>query len=195
MVARMNFLFVLSPTAMAVVAAVGRGHGHLRRDHRPDPERHQEGAGLLHGQPAGLHVAGLRRGRLRRRHLPRHDPRLLQGPALPRLRLGDPRHEQRAGHAGHGRAEEQAAGHLLDLPGRHPGHCRVSSRWPVSSARTRSSGRPSAASRAGSALGHRLPGRRADRLLHDAPGGADLLRREPGQRRGARATSTNRRRP
>ncbi len=36
--------------------------------------------------------------RLRRRHLPHDHPRLLQGPALPRRRLGHPRHEQRAGH-------------------------------------------------------------------------------------------------
>ena len=37
-----------------------RGHGPARRHHRRRPERHQEGAGLLHDQPAGLHVPGRR---------------------------------------------------------------------------------------------------------------------------------------
>ncbi len=35
-------------------------HRHLRRGDRADPERHQEGAGLLDRQPAGLHVPGPR---------------------------------------------------------------------------------------------------------------------------------------
>ena len=73
-----------------------RGHG---RHHRPRADRHQEGAGLLHGQPARLHVPGLRRGRLRGGRLPPLHPRLLQGPALPRLGLGHPRPRRRAGHA------------------------------------------------------------------------------------------------
>ena len=42
-------------------------------------------------------------GRLRGRHLPHGHPRLLQGAALPRRRLGHPRHARRAGHAPHGR--------------------------------------------------------------------------------------------
>ena len=70
---------------------IGGAHGALRRHHRPGAERHQEGAGLLDGQPARLHVPGGRRGRLRRRHLPPGDPRLLQGAALPRRRQRDPR--------------------------------------------------------------------------------------------------------
>ena len=42
---------------------VGRRHRAVRRHHRRRPERHQEGARLLHGQPARLHVPGRRRRR------------------------------------------------------------------------------------------------------------------------------------
>ena len=57
-------------------------------------------------------------GALRRRHLPPLYARVLQGPAVPRLRRGDPRAWRRAGHPQHGRVEERAADHLLDLRGR-----------------------------------------------------------------------------
>ena len=67
-------------------------HGAVRGDDRRGPERHQEGARLLDGQPARLHVPRRRLGRLRRRHLPHDHPRLLQGAAVPRVRLGHPRH-------------------------------------------------------------------------------------------------------
>ena len=61
--------------------------------------------------PAGLHVPG-RGGRgLRGRHLPHGHPRLLQGPAVPGLGLGHPRHARRAGHAPHGRPLQVHAGH------------------------------------------------------------------------------------
>jgi NADH-quinone oxidoreductase subunit L len=86
-----------------------RPHRVLRRVHRPRPERHQARAGLLDGEPARLHVPGLRRGGVRGGRVPPHDPRLLQGPPLPRLRLRHPRHVGRAGHAEHGRPPEQAA--------------------------------------------------------------------------------------
>ena len=36
-----------------------RAHGAVRRHHRARAERHQEGAGLLHGEPARLHVPRL----------------------------------------------------------------------------------------------------------------------------------------
>ena len=58
-----------------------RAHGHHGGDGRHHAERHQEGAGLLDGQPARLHVPRGRRGRVLGGHLPRHDPRLLQGAA------------------------------------------------------------------------------------------------------------------
>ena len=84
MVARMNPLFSRAPIAMLVVAIVGARHRVLLRHHRPRADRHQKSSRLLHRLAARLHVPGLRRGRVRRRHLPSDDPRLLQGPALPR---------------------------------------------------------------------------------------------------------------
>ena len=103
MVARSNALFVLAPEAMKVVAIVGALTAIFAGIHRPGAERHQARAGLLDGLAARLHVPGARRRRFRGGRLPRVHPRLLQGAALPRLRLGHPRHERRAGHAQHGR--------------------------------------------------------------------------------------------
>ena len=85
-----------------------RRHRVLRGDDRRRPERHQEGARLLDGEPARLHVPRRRIRRLRGRHLPHDHPRLLQGAAVPRGRLGHPRHARRAGHAPHGRAAQAA---------------------------------------------------------------------------------------
>src|SRR5205814_1627525 len=64
-----------------------RSDAGLRRDHRHHAERHQEGLGLLDRLAARLHVPRLRRRRVRHRHLPRDDPRLLQGPDVPRRGL------------------------------------------------------------------------------------------------------------
>ena len=68
MVARCNVL--LPPrrrTALVVVArSIGGFTATLRRDDRPRPERHQEGAGVLDGLAARLHVPRLRRRRVRR---------------------------------------------------------------------------------------------------------------------------------
>ena len=93
MVARSAAIFAHAPNAHA---AWSRSSAPLTAifaaSHRPRAERHQARARLLHGEPARLHVPGLRRGRLRGRRLPPDDARLLQGAALPRLRLGHPRH-------------------------------------------------------------------------------------------------------
>ncbi len=122
-----------------------RGDGALCRHDRPRPERHQEGPGLFDGQPARLHVPGAGRGRLRRRHLPRDDARLLQGAALPRLRLGDPRHARGAGHPEDGGTEASICPSRTgrSSSGRSPSP--GSRRSQGSSARTRSSGRRSPA--------------------------------------------------
>ena len=80
-----------------------RVHGDSGGFDRAGAERHQAGAGLLHREPARLHVPGLRRGRLLGGDLPPVHARVLQGPALPRLGLGDPRAVGRAGHAQDGR--------------------------------------------------------------------------------------------
>ena len=100
----------------------GGAHRPVRRHDRGGPERHQEGAGLLHHQPAGVHVPRHRQRRLRGRHLPHDHARVLQGAALPRCRLGDPRDARRAGHAAHGRTPAGDADHRRDLHRRLAGH-------------------------------------------------------------------------
>ena len=101
-----------------------RGHRLRGRHHRLRPAGHQEGAGLLHRLPDRLHGAGRGIGRLHRGHLPDGLPRLLQGPALPRGRLGHPRPGGRAGPETHGGAAQVAALDLRHLPGRLAGHRR-----------------------------------------------------------------------
>ena len=164
---------------MMVVAVVGAATALMARHDRARADRHQEGARVLDGQPARLHVPGLRRGRLRGGRLPPLHPRLLQGAALPRLGLGDPRAGRRAGHAADGRP---AAARSRGRSGPS-----WSARWPspasrcspASTARTRSwparsRRRPA---RSCSAIGARH--RAADRLLHGAAAVPDLLRRVP----------------
>ena len=99
MVVRSNVLYQLAPGVSLVVAVDRRGDGDLRGHDRHRADRHQEGARLLDRLAARLHVPGGRARRLLGGALPPHDARLLQGLPLPRLRLGDPRHGRRAGHA------------------------------------------------------------------------------------------------
>ena len=91
----------------------------------------------------GLHVPGDGRRRVRRRHLPSLHARVLQGLPLPRVGRGDSRAARRAGHPQHGRPEEGAADHVLDVRDRRRWRSPASSRCPASSARTRSCSRPS----------------------------------------------------
>ncbi len=126
MVARSAALFQLTPQHVDGGGGGGRVHGDPGGHHRAGAERYQARAGVFHGQPARLHVPGAGRGRVLGRDLPPVHARVLQGPALPRLGLGDPRHERRAGHAPHGRPEEQDSDHALDDVGRLGGHRRHS---------------------------------------------------------------------
>ncbi len=121
------------PHARALRAGAGRaaaggrhrrGHAAAGRLQRPDPARHQARAGLLDDQPDRLHVPGPGRGGLVGGHLPLHDPRLLQGPALPGGRRGHPRPARGARHVQDGRPAAAAAADLLDLPDRR------ARRWP-----------------------------------------------------------------
>ena len=59
--------------------------------------------------PDRLHVLRRRARRQRGGHVPPGHPRVLQGPAVPRRRRGDPRALGRAGHAAHGRHVALAA--------------------------------------------------------------------------------------
>ena len=66
----------------------------LRRVHWPGAERHQACAGLFDGLAIGIHVSRSRRGRIFGRRLPRLYARFFQSATVPRIRLGDPRHER-----------------------------------------------------------------------------------------------------
>ena len=103
-----------------------RRHHHARRrvaGLRAD--RPQEGAGLLHHQPARLHGHGARRRRLDRRRVPPLHPRHVQGLPLPLRRLGQPRLPPHLRHARDGWPQGQDEDHPLVLhplgprPGRH----------------------------------------------------------------------------
>ena len=123
------------------MALIGGDHDPHRRRARVRAGRHQEGPRVLDDQPARVHGHGPRRRRLGRRGVPPLHPRVLQGPALPRRRLGQPlglapllRHEE-----GHGWAAQVHADHLRDV---HDRLARARRRLPArraSGPRTRSS--------------------------------------------------------
>ena len=131
MVARLSPLFELAPKAQAVVTLVGATTaffaatvGLVQNDIK------RVVAYSTCSQLGYMFVAHGRR-RLFGRHVPPVHPRVLQGAAVPRLRLGDPRDASRAGHAPHGRTARQAAGDLRLHAGRHarahrlPAHRRL----------------------------------------------------------------------
>ncbi len=60
----------------------------------------------------GYMFLGIGSGGYAVRPVPHGHPRLLQGPALPRRRVGHPRPARRAGHEAHGRAAQVDADHL-----------------------------------------------------------------------------------
>ena len=99
MVCRLSPMFVTSPTAMNVVTYVGAATALFAATVGTRPERHQAGDRLFDLLAARLHVLRRRRRRVRRGDVPPVHPRLLQGAAVPRRRLGDPRDAPRAGHA------------------------------------------------------------------------------------------------
>src|ERR1035437_4868969 len=81
-----------------------RAHGGVCRVDWIGAERYQARARLLHRVATGIHVPGARCRRVCGRRFPRVHACVLQGAALPRLRLGNSCHERRAGHAQHGRS-------------------------------------------------------------------------------------------
>ena len=125
MVARLSPLFELSRDGADLRRPDRRDDRLLRRLDRPRPDRHQARHRLFDLLAARLHVRGDGRRRLPGRHVPPVHPRLLQGAALPRRRLGDPRRLRRAGHAEDGRAPQDDPGHLLDDDHRHAGADRL----------------------------------------------------------------------
>ena len=91
MVGRNAVLFSHAPMVMADRRDRRRADGADGGVDRPGAVRHQARAGVLDGVAARLHVHGDGRRRVLGRRVPPDDARVLQGAALPRQRLGDPR--------------------------------------------------------------------------------------------------------
>ena len=125
-----------------------RLHRLLRGDGGAGAERHQAGDRLLHLLAARLHVRGGGGRGVPGGDVPPLHPRLLQGDALPRRRLGHHRDAPRAGHAQLRRAAAQDPQDLLGDADRDArDHRRRHSRSPTSASpgscrRTRSSRAP-----------------------------------------------------
>ena len=126
MVSRSHVIFERAPMALTVVAIIGTLDRLVRRDYRHYADRYQEGAGLLDHLATGIHVHGLRSGRILRRHFPSDDPRVLQGASFPGGGIGDSRGERRAGHASDGRVADEDSVDVLDHDHRHFCHRRDS---------------------------------------------------------------------
>ena len=177
LVARTSPIFAHAPGALVVVGGDRHLHGDPRRVDRDDPDRHQAGPRLLDAEPARLHVRGARRRRVHRGDLPPDHPRLLQGPAVPRLGLRDPRGPRGAGHAPDGRPGEEDPDHLRDDADRVAGDRRD-----PAAGRLLQQGRdPRRGVQAGLPvdLGDRAVRGPADRVLHVPAHGPHVLGQEP----------------
>ena len=99
LVCRMSPVIEWAPYALDLHHLHRRRDRVLRGDRRAGAERHQAGDRLFDLLAARLHVRGGGRRRLSGGDVPPLHPRLLQGAAVPRRRLGDHRDAPRAGHA------------------------------------------------------------------------------------------------
>ncbi len=126
MVARTNVIYQLAPGVSQFVAVIGAATAIFAATialTQTDIKKvlaystvSQLGYMFLAARLGGLHGGGL----------PSRHPRVLQGPALPRLRLGDPRHGRRAGHAADGGLKQAPAADQQAVLDRLPGHRRHS---------------------------------------------------------------------
>jgi NADH-quinone oxidoreductase subunit L len=117
LIARSAPIYDLTPTARTVVLAVGAVtllYGAVVGCAYDDIKKV---LAYSTGQPDRLHVPGRgpRPGRLRGGDRAPAHPRLLQGRAVPRRRVGHARDGRPGGHAPLRRAGQEAAGHLRDL--------------------------------------------------------------------------------
>ena len=185
LVVRSHVLFEMSGVALDVVAVIGTITLRVRRDVRAGAVGHQARVGVFHDQPARVHVPGGRSARLRDRDVLPGRARVLQGAALPGLRLGDPRHARRAGPAADGRPATRDADHR-----RHDGDRRARARGlPVPGGVLREGPRPGDR-RDDRALDVLRPGnarRRPVRALHRAAVVPDVRRAGPQRAGGAGA--------
>ena len=111
MVARLSPLFELAPIALTVVTVIGAITAFFAATVGLVQNDIKRVIAYSTCSQLGYMFVALGRRRLFGRHLPPVHPRLLQGAAVPRRRLGHPRHASRAGHAQDGRpgAEDAAS--------------------------------------------------------------------------------------
>ena len=109
MVARLSPLFELAPNAQAFVTFIGATTAFFAATVGLVQNDIKRIVAYSTCSQLGYMFVAMGVGRLFGRHVPPVHPRLLQGAAVPRLRLGDPRDAPRAGHAQHGRAEGRAS--------------------------------------------------------------------------------------
>ena len=177
MVARLNFLFSMSPFTMGVIAMVGGATALFAATIGVAQNDIKKVLAYSTVSQLGYMFAALGVGAYTAARFPSDDARVFQGLPVPRLRLGDSRDGRRAGHAQDGRAAAQDADHVLDLRGRD---VRALRHFPVRrilfQGRDHLAGVLARPFRRVAVLAAR---RRMHRLLHVAPGVHDFLRRVP----------------
>ena len=124
LIARMHPLFELAPIAADVGAVIGCLDAADRRHDRPRRDRPQARHRVLDDVADRLHGHGRELGRLRRRHVPPDDARLLQGAALHGRRLGDRGDGRRPEPRPHVGLQARDAVHLRLHDRRRPGALR-----------------------------------------------------------------------
>ena len=150
LVARTNPIFAHAQEALVIVAAIGIFTAILAASIAMTQTDIKRVLAYSTLSQLGYMFAALGVGRLHGGDLPPDDPRLLQGPAVPRLGIGDPRRPRGAGHAPDGRALEEDPDHLRDDARSARSRSPAFRRWPASSPRTRSSARRSSSASRGS---------------------------------------------
>ena len=99
MVARCHVLYQLAPVSLEVVAVIGAATALFAATIGLAQNDIKRVLAYSTVSQLGYMFFALRRRRVHGRHLPPHDPRVLQGAAVPRRGLGDPRALGRAGPA------------------------------------------------------------------------------------------------
>ena len=119
MIARSNALYRSSPHAMMVVAIIGAVTALFAATIGVRQNDIKKVLAYSTVSQLGFMFIGVGVGAFTAGHLPPRHARLLQGLPLPRLRLGDSRHERRAGHPQDGRPVEEDPDHGVDVSDRH----------------------------------------------------------------------------
>ena len=126
MVARLSPLFELAPNAQTFVTFIGATTALFAATIGLVQNDIKRIVAYSTCSQLGYMFVAMGVGRLFGRHVPSVHARFLQGAAVPRLGLGDPRDASRAGHPPHGRAEGPHPVHLHRDGHRHAGADRLS---------------------------------------------------------------------